>query len=108
MLGGKRMFRLVFNRRVAHKPVVTERRVKRIRHCEAEAQLRAAIQRLSDAISKSTGDHGSNTVKFVTFAEVCSYRAPNLNVRLCRNPKHKQAGGLAECNEELCPFMRAV
>lgn len=104
MISGKRIFRLIFNRRTSTQPVSIERRAKKMRAREADEHLSKAIERLRNAIrnkNKNLMECGSAVVQFSTFAEVCNFRVPELSVRRCRNPKHE--GG--DCNERLCPFM---
>lgn len=110
-MGIKIIFRTIINRRKRQEPVTVERR-RRIRTREAEHTLRQSIERLSNAIRMKRPDimeFGTATVTFATFSEVCNYRVPGLNIRLCRHKKHENAkDALAPCNERLCPFMRGA
>ncbi len=84
-----------------------------MRPCEAESRLADAISGLSKSIrSKSNRDvfavsnDAQAVVKFITFADICTFRIPGLAMRRCRHPQHESANsGEAVCNEKLCPFV---
>lgn len=98
------------NRDVA---VEIERRGARVRMKEADRRVKESMERLSKALKdrgalkREVANDIQTVVHFPSFAAICKWRVPGVAMRLCRNPQHEASNtGVAECNEEKCPFMR--
>lgn len=109
MIGLKIIYRAFIDRRKKAGPVMVERR-RRLRARDAEFALQVSIERLSSAIKSRNPNitEARATVTFATFSEVCNFRVPKLQVRMCRHPKQVKAGVPSPCNEGMCPFMNGT
>lgn len=104
-----------FDRRRRSEPVVVERRHTKPSLKSSREHLRTALREFDSAARRLTGEKREvandiqQTVKFSTFREICTFRVPQVQVRLCRHPKHDAANtGTAACDEQLCPIMRGA
>lgn len=102
--------------RRTHSENVPQERRKKITRSEADKRLREAVDDLDRTVRMRSDDFKCEAVNdiqtqviFATFSEICTFRVPNLAVRICRHEKHEAANtGIAICNESQCPFARGV
>lgn len=102
------LLRRFLDRRKSSSAVGKERRKPSMR--DVDEQLFSAISDLEKTViskKKVVMVHDSpwNHVEFATFAETCSYRYKNGDLRaICKHPEHEAHGtGIASCNKVQCP-----
>lgn len=109
-----RIIAFFMERRKKSVPVSHERRSANNRMRDADKRLSESIDKLDrtvrlrreDFIRRTVANDIQTVTIFSTFSDICTWKVPNLSVRMCRHPQHEAANtGVAKCDEHLCPFM---